>query len=247
METKAATASQRTATAYFRTSSATNVGPEKDSLKRQEDAVRAYAKAHGIQIVHEYYDAAVSGADHVTDRPGFSQMLEYMLGNGARIILVETANRFARDLIVQETGYQMLKSKGISLVAVDSPESFVSDTPTAELIRQILGAVSQFEKTMVVTKLRKARDRKRRETGRCEGNPAFGIIPGAHITAAKALREAGHSLRRVAILMASDGLLSGSKKPYTAMVVRSMVNKAIRPLAGATIVLEILDGCSGET
>jgi DNA invertase Pin-like site-specific DNA recombinase len=87
----------------------------------------------------------MSGADPVTDRAAFNAMLEYMMGNGARIVLVETANRFARDLIVQETGYQMLKSKGISLVAVDSPESFVSDTPTAELIRQILGAVSQFE------------------------------------------------------------------------------------------------------
>ena len=33
-------------------------------------------------------------------------MLKAILGNGVRTILVETANRFARDLIVQETGYQ---------------------------------------------------------------------------------------------------------------------------------------------
>src|SRR3984893_10568828 len=102
----------KTACAYYRTSSATNVGADKDSLKRQQDAVRACAAAHSLQIVHEYYDAAVSGADPVDTRPGFMDMLAYMLGNGARTIIVENASRFARDLIVQETGYQALKAKG---------------------------------------------------------------------------------------------------------------------------------------
>ncbi len=36
-------------------------------------------------------------------------MLTYMLGNGARIVLVETASRFARDLVVQITGHTLLK------------------------------------------------------------------------------------------------------------------------------------------
>jgi DNA invertase Pin-like site-specific DNA recombinase len=64
-------------------------------------------------------------------------------------------------LIVQETGYAHLKTLGITLVAADSPNAFLDDTPTAQLIRQVLGAVSQFEKAMVVAKLKGARDRKR--------------------------------------------------------------------------------------
>jgi hypothetical protein len=36
------------------------------------------------------------------------------------------------------------------------------------LIRQVLGAVAQFEKSVIVPKLRTARVRTRRETGRCE-------------------------------------------------------------------------------
>src|ERR1700731_4280376 len=75
------TTNQTTAVAYYRTSSATNVGTDKDSLKRQQDAVHSYAAANGISIVKEYYDAAVSGADPVTARPGFVEMLTYMLGN----------------------------------------------------------------------------------------------------------------------------------------------------------------------
>ena len=107
------------AIAYYCTSSATNVGPDRDSLARQKAAVTAYAKAHSIRIVHEAYDAAVSGADPIEARPGFLDMLGRIAGNGVRCILVETANRFARDLIVQETGWRFLQAKGIELIAVE--------------------------------------------------------------------------------------------------------------------------------
>jgi DNA invertase Pin-like site-specific DNA recombinase len=83
-------------------------------------------------------------------RPGFAAALEQIAGNGVRTIIVETANRFARDLIVQETGFRRLQADGITLIAADKPDSFVDDTPTAVLVRQILGAVAQFDKAMTV-------------------------------------------------------------------------------------------------
>ena len=92
------------AVAYFRTSSATNVGADKDSLKRQRQAIEVFAGRAGYELVDTFYDEAVSGIDPVGERPGFAAMLNRIAGNGVRVILVETANRFARDLIVQETG-----------------------------------------------------------------------------------------------------------------------------------------------
>jgi Resolvase, N terminal domain len=56
--------------AYLRTSSCANVDEDKDSDKRQLAAIEAYAKAAGFEIVAMFYDAAVSGADPVADRPG---------------------------------------------------------------------------------------------------------------------------------------------------------------------------------
>src|SRR5215467_12035306 len=84
------------AIAYLRTSSATNVGADKDSEKRQRAGIEAFAKRAGYDLVGEYYDQAVSGADALDARPGFVGMLEHIAGNGARTIIVETANRFAR-------------------------------------------------------------------------------------------------------------------------------------------------------
>ena len=205
------------AVAYYRTSSATNVGPDKDSLERQRAAVRGCAERFGYELVGEYYDAAVSGADPIDERRGFKDMME----TGPQIIIVETANRFARDLIVQETGWRMLKERGIELIAADSPESFTADTPTAVLVRQILGAVAEFDKAMTVTKLRAARDRKSKALGRrCEGRkPAPEIV----IEQARHDRALGASLREIAAKLADAGYFGPNGRPYGPSSVRSMV------------------------
>ena len=83
--------------AYLRTSSAANVGADKD---RQRAAIEAFAKRASFTTVDEYYDAAVSG-DPVDQRPGFAEMLLQLAANGAKTIIVESPDRFARDLAVQ--------------------------------------------------------------------------------------------------------------------------------------------------
>jgi DNA invertase Pin-like site-specific DNA recombinase len=206
----------KTACAYFRTSSATNVGADKDSLKRQQDAVRAYAEAQDVEIVKEYYDAAVSGADPLDSRPGFSEMLAYMLGNGARTILVENASRFARDAIIALTGHEYLKKQGIEIIPVDAPTHFTEDGPTAKMIRTILAGVSAFEKDALVARLRKARDRKRRETGHCEGRKS---VPAEVVVAARAARARGLSLRKVAAELVQLGF-----KEYKAQSIKLIIS-----------------------
>lgn len=221
-----------TCVGYFRTSSAANVGAEKDSLPRQQEAVRRYAKAHRLEIVREFYDPAVSGADPVTDRPGFAAMLTYLLGNGARIVLVENASRFARDLAVQIAGHDLLKSRGISLVPVDAPNHFQDETPTATMVRSILGAVSQFEKEALVLKLRRARERKRATTGRCEGRKPT-IPPNVIQTARRLARRnprtgRARSLREIAAELAALGMLNANGKPFGAESVRRLLKSRQR-------------------
>lgn len=161
-----------TAVAYLRTSSPTNaskgLASDKDSDKRQRVAIEGFAKSNGYEIVDEFYDV-VSGADPIGDRPGFKAMLDRIAGNGVRTIIVESPDRFARDLIVQLTGHDYLKTLGVELVPASAPDFFLTDTPTAVLVRQVLGAISQFEKTSLVAKLKAARDRKRATGVKVEG------------------------------------------------------------------------------
>jgi DNA invertase Pin-like site-specific DNA recombinase len=216
------------AVAYLRTSSAANTGADKDSGKRQRAAIDAFARS---AILDTYYDEAVSGADPVTSRPGFAAMMERIASDGVRVIIVETANRFARDLIVQETAFAMLKGQGVELIAADKPDAFLDDTPTANLIRQVLGAVSQFEKAMVVAKLKGARDRKRRETGRkVEGRKSYAERDANLVRLAKRLHRypingRRRSLRDVSKALAGLGYLASSGKPYGAAAVARMVER----------------------
>ena len=76
------------AVAYL-SGSASNVGQDKDSDKRQRAAIAAFARANGFVIVDEYYDAAVSRADPVDRRPGFTNMLRKLAENGSKTIIVE--------------------------------------------------------------------------------------------------------------------------------------------------------------
>ena len=64
----------------------------------------------------------------------------------------------------------MMRGLGIELIAADSPDFFVGDTPTAIMVRQILGAVAQFEKAALVAMLKGVRVRVKAERGKCEGH-----------------------------------------------------------------------------
>ena len=216
------------AVAYLRTSSAANVGADNDSDRRQRAAIESYAKRAGFALVGEYYDAAVSGADPIDQRPGFVEMLKRLATNGAKTIIVESPDRFARDLAVQLAGHDMLKGLGISIIPASAPDFFTEDTPTAVLVRQVLGAISQFEKASVVAKLAAARKRKRECEGRCEGRKPLSATRPEVVALARKLRrrrpKGGQlSLRGVASDLATRGFLNERGKPYAAKSVASML------------------------
>jgi DNA invertase Pin-like site-specific DNA recombinase len=142
------------------------------SEKRQRAAIESHAKAAGFSIAADdwFYDAAVKSADPVTARPGFTAMLDRIAGNGVRTIIVESPDRFARDLAVQLAGRDYLKNLEVALIPASPPDFFLEDTPSAVLV----GPIAQFEKATILAKLKATRDRKRERAGKwsyAEANP----------------------------------------------------------------------------
>jgi DNA invertase Pin-like site-specific DNA recombinase len=219
---------QQQAIAYYRTSSSANVGPDKDSLARQRVAVEAYAQRAGYEIVESYYDAAVSGADALDARPGFAEALKRIASNGVRTIIVETASRFARDLIVAETGFRRLRAAGIALIAADAPNSFLDDTPTSAFIRQVLAAVQELDKAMLVSRLKGARQRKRATGVKVDGRKNYVELVPKTVERAKSLRTEGLTLRQVADRLASEGYQTSAGKAYQFTAVGRMISGRTR-------------------
>ena len=150
-------------------------------------------------------------------------------GNGVRTIILETASRFARDLMVQEVGHAKLRERGIDLIAADNPGSFIDATPTAKLVRQVLGAISEFDKAMTVAKLRGARERKRRDVGKCEGRKSHAERNPELVALVRQLRRkrpkgGQRSLRDVSAELSQRGIMNERGQPFSAASINSMLN-----------------------
>ncbi len=155
---------------YYRTSSSSNVGNDKDSRKRQKHSVETYTKSNGMNLVAEFYDKGVSGTKEILNRTSFMDMLNYCEDNSIDTIVFESSDRLSRDLIVNETSYEYLTKLGYTLISVKNDKTFTETTPTGILVRQILSTISSFEKNNLVEKLRVSRERKSKK------NKELGLI-----------------------------------------------------------------------
>ena len=147
-------------------------------MTRQRAAIDAYAKKNDLQIVEVFEEKGLTGRSEWENRPAWMEMIGKL--NGVKTIIVENLTRLARDLTVQELVMRDLTKRGIVLISAAGEHTDDTD-PTRTLIRQILGAFSQFEATMISAKLRAARNRKKEATGKCEGKKPFGHYPGEDV------------------------------------------------------------------
>ena len=133
------------AIAYTRT-----LGGEDTERSRcaQEATIRRFSERANYKIVCVVHDEDLPESTLIFMRPGFSIVPETITSMGVTAIIVATPNRFSRDLMAQEIGFQELRRRGVDLVAADFPDRFLGDTPTADLVRQILAAVSQYQLAM---------------------------------------------------------------------------------------------------
>ena len=92
-------------------------------------------------------------------------------------------------------------------------------------MRQLLGAVSQYDKSQIVLKLRAARTRIRAKEGVCEGRKPFGFREGEQrvLERMKALRMANLPYDKIAATLNLEGLEPRTAARWYAGVVRRVL------------------------
>lgn len=123
--------------------------------------------------MREFRERAVPGGTELDNRPALMELLEALAADGVKLVLVEKLDRLARDLLVQETIIGDLVKRGFQLISAYEPD-LLKDDPSRKLMRQVFGAIAEYEKAMLVAKLRGARERMRARGERCEGPLPFG-------------------------------------------------------------------------
>lgn len=216
---------------YLRVSSKGQI--DGDGFDRQRDKIAAWAKTNGVVIAREFREEGISGANELADRPVMIELLAALASNGVRTVVVERADRFSRDLVASELLLREFSRLGVSVIEAEGGHDLSAgddNNPTAKLVRQILAAVAEFDKTSIVLKLRAARTRVKRENGRCEGRKPFGYREGETATLAlmRSLRrkpKGGSRLSFCAIAtnLNQDGIPTRSGKPWHGEVVRRLL------------------------
>jgi DNA invertase Pin-like site-specific DNA recombinase len=137
--------------------------------------------------------------------------------------------------LVGEVILNQFRELGVRVIAADGGTELTAgdDDPTRVLIRQVLGAVAQFEKAVIVSKLKAARVRKRRAEGRCEGRKPFGAKPGeaevvAYIVKLRRKPKGGErlSFQAIADRLNAEGVPTRIGRPWAAETVRGIVLRA---------------------
>jgi DNA invertase Pin-like site-specific DNA recombinase len=227
------------AVAYLRCSGLGQV--DGDTWDRQAAAITKYARAHGMTVAEGdwFRDEGVSGTKDMGDRPGLAALIDRIESNGVRVVLVENASRLARDLMVSEVILAQLRDAGCTVIDCDSGTNLIDDAdddPTRRLIRQVLGAVAEFDRRVTVLKLSAARKRIRARTGRCEGRKPYGSRPGeaAVIARIRELHRKPHgedrrSLGDIVKVLNAEGHPTRSGKPWTKESVRLVIARGTQP------------------
>ena len=104
-------------------------------------------------------------------------------------------------------------------------------------MRQIFSAIAEYERALIVLKLRGARERMKVRTGRCEGRKPFGMLPGESDTLAIMRRLRTVEQRTYAQI--AEGLNDAGIPTRSGVPWRISTNRTT-PVTADTIVLLIL-------
>lgn len=186
----------------------------------QCDAVRRWANDHGHRVVGWYSDEGTSGSNGLETREALPEALSALQDGEASGLVVYRLDRLARDLVLQEQLLAELWRAGVDVFSTSPAETgYLEDDPedpSRRLIRQVLGAVAEYERAMIALRLRAGRRRKAEQGGYAYGAPPFGyraedgeLVPDPEeqdaLALMRRLRDEGESLRGIARALAQRG------------------------------------------
>jgi DNA invertase Pin-like site-specific DNA recombinase len=210
------------ALSYLRVSSRGQL--DGDGFERQRIAVARYAKVEGYTVVGEFAEST-SGVNELSEREALGELLDRIDSNGVRVVIVERADRLARDLVVGELLLAEFRRRDVRVLSAEGGVDLTAvDDPTSKLIRQVLGAVAEFEKSVLVAKMRAARDRRSKVAGRrVEGRKRYGHTKAEQVVLGRVRelrRKPRGSTRRswtaVAAVLNAEGLVAREGQAWNA-------------------------------
>ena len=212
---------QSRAVAYLRVS--TDQTRQELGTEAQKRAIQAYAKAQNLTILAWEMDETSGGAP-LQDRPGLVRALAEVRNHQAGTLLVAKRDRFTRDSLETAAVELDLRRLGARLMAADGLGN--GEDAASRLMAGVLGAVAEFERQTIRTRIKAALGVKK-SRGERLGTVPFGYQvakDGVHLEPnpqeqtilqrAKELRARGLKLREVQAELCALGMVNRAGKPF---------------------------------
>jgi DNA invertase Pin-like site-specific DNA recombinase len=167
--------------------STTNHGQDPQLQTRE---MREYCERRGWEIAGEYTDVGISGSKD--SRPELNRLMADAKQRRFDAVCVWKLDRFGRSLRHLVNALADLESLGVSFISLK--DNLDLGTPSGRLMFQIIGAMAEFERSLIQERV-KAGLRNARAKGKRLGRPRA-VLDAARIAR---LRAQGRSIREIAV------------------------------------------------
>ena len=191
-------------------------------LDVQHEAIQSWTQQNGYVLVETFRDEGVSGSKELDHRPALLEAFQALREGRAVALVVYRLDRLARDLILQEQLLGEVKRFGARVCSTSAAEAGYltddPDDPSRKLIRQILGAFAEYERSLIALRLSSGRRYKAQHDGYAYGGPPYGfkavngtlvpsVVEQTAVNRIVDLRDGGATLREIASKLTDEGYM----------------------------------------
>ncbi|PKO14686.1 MAG: preprotein translocase subunit TatB [Chloroflexi bacterium HGW-Chloroflexi-10] len=129
------------------------------TIEQQLERLQGYVKEQGWELPEEniFQDAGFSGSG--LDRPGLDRLRDQVAAGELDQVILTAPDRLARNYVHQMVLLEELEKQGCQVLFLDRP---MSQDPHDQLVLQIRGAVAEYERVLIVERMRRGRQSKYR-------------------------------------------------------------------------------------
>jgi len=139
-----------------------STGKQEESLEEQIKSLERYCGMKGLEVV-KVYSEVISGAKN--ERTQLEELMRDAQEGKLEGVVVLKLDRFSRSMLDLLTNVEKLKNSQVDFISVnDNIETY---TPQGKLIFHIMGALAEFEQSLIYERTKIGIDRAKREGKIC--------------------------------------------------------------------------------
>jgi DNA invertase Pin-like site-specific DNA recombinase len=184
------TKTERTVALYLR------VSADEQSVDMQRRELMTAVERHGWKAVAEFVDEGISGAKGRDQRPAFDRLCRAIVRREFDVVAAWSVDRFGRSLQDLVAFLGEVHGAGVDLYL--DRQGLDTSTPAGKAMFQMLGVFAEFERAMIVQRVRAGMAKARAQgtrSGKAIGRPK---VSAEKITAVQTALAAGDGIRKVA-------------------------------------------------